>query len=121
TQALTQYDTYTPPGCMNIPVHRTSPFTVTNGPLSVNFIPGAVENPKINGMEVVESSGSGSGGTSALQITTSQLPSGILSKSYGATLSASGGTTPYAWSLASGSLPAGLTLSSAGTISGTPP
>src|SRR5206468_11140829 len=56
----------------------------------------------------------------ALQITTSQLPSGILSKSYGATLSASGGTTPYAWSLASGSLPAGLTLSSAGTISGTP-
>src|SRR5438046_3867904 len=71
-------------------------------------------------MEVGESSGSGSGGTSALQITTSQLPSGILSKSYGATLSASGGTTPYAWSLASGSLPTGLTLSSAGTISGTP-
>ncbi|PYT64569.1 MAG: hypothetical protein DMG42_34505, partial [Acidobacteria bacterium] len=120
TQVLTNFDIYAAAGGMNIAVQRTFPVTVTNGTLSVNFIPGAVENPKINGMEVVESSGSGSGGTSALQITTSQLPSGILSKSYGATLSASGGTTPYAWSLASGSLPAGLTLSSAGTISGTP-
>jgi len=33
---------------------------------------------------------------------------------------ASGGTSPYTWSLSSGSLPAGLSLSSAGQITGTP-
>jgi Bacterial Ig domain/Putative Ig domain/Immunoglobulin domain/Right handed beta helix region len=58
--------------------------------------------------------------SATLQVTTTQLAGATLSGAYSATLSASGGTTPYAWSLASGSLPTGLTLSSAGTISGTP-
>ncbi len=41
---------------------------------------------------------------------------------YLATLTAAGGTPPYSWSLASSStLPAGLTLSPSGVISGTPP
>ena len=57
---------------------------------------------------------------SALTITTSALPSGTTGKSYNASLSASGGTPGYTWSIASGSLPSGLTLSSSGTISGTP-
>lgn len=35
------------------------------------------------------------------------------------TLSASGGTAPYAWSVISGTLPSGMTLSSAGVLSGT--
>jgi hypothetical protein len=35
-------------------------------------------------------------------------------------LSATGGTAPYTWTVASGSLPGGLTLSGAGIISGTP-
>jgi hypothetical protein len=40
---------------------------------------------------------------------------------YSATLKASGGTTPYSWKIASGSLPAGLSLSaSSGAISGKP-
>jgi hypothetical protein len=39
---------------------------------------------------------------------------------YKSTLAASGGSTPYAWSVLSGSLPNGLTLTSAGVISGTP-
>jgi large repetitive protein len=120
TQVLTNFDIYAAAGGMNIAVQKIFPVTVTDGTLRVNFIPGFVENPKINGIEVVQSSGSGSGGSRALEITMSQVPSGILSKSYSATLSASGGTTPYPWSLSSGSLPIGLTLSSAGTISGTP-
>ena len=39
---------------------------------------------------------------------------------YTQTLTASGGTLPYTWSITSGSLPAGLTLSPGGVISGTP-
>jgi len=40
---------------------------------------------------------------------------------YSATLAATGGKTPFTWSLTSGTLPAGLSLnSSTGTISGTP-
>jgi hypothetical protein len=57
-----------------------------------------------------------------LTITTpTQLSSGALYTPYLATLTATGGKTPYMWSLASGSLPAGLTINAgAGIISGTP-
>src|SRR5690348_15650548 len=56
-----------------------------------------------------------------LQITSSSLPSGTVSQSYSATVSASGGTTPYQWSIASGTLPTGVALaSSSGVLSGTP-
>ncbi len=53
-------------------------------------------------------------------ITTRSLPDGTVGESYSATLEAEGGDTPYTWSLASGTLPAGLSLSTAGVISGTP-
>jgi Putative Ig domain len=55
-----------------------------------------------------------------LQITTTSVPSGQVGTPYSTTLAASGGTTPYSWSISSGALPAGLTLSATGTISGTP-
>src|SRR5438132_4871055 len=57
-----------------------------------------------------------------LQITTSGLPGGQVQVAYSAALAASGGTTPYSWSISSGgSLPAGLALNlSTGAISGTP-
>jgi hypothetical protein len=55
-----------------------------------------------------------------LHITTTQLPGGFLSGSYTGTLAASGGSSPYTWSLQSGALPNGLTLNAGGTISGTP-
>src|SRR5438132_2238785 len=58
--------------------------------------------------------------TSPLQITSSQLPGGTVGSAYSATLSASGGSTPYTWSPISGALPNGLALNSAGSISGTP-
>ncbi len=54
-------------------------------------------------------------------ITTNSLPSGTQYVAYSATLTAGGGVTPYAWSLVSGNLPAGLLLNpSSGVISGTP-
>jgi Bacterial Ig domain/Putative Ig domain/Immunoglobulin domain/Immunoglobulin I-set domain len=54
------------------------------------------------------------------QITSSQLPGGFVAGSYSATLAATGGTTPYTWSIASGTLPSGLSLASNGAISGKP-
>jgi glutamine phosphoribosylpyrophosphate amidotransferase len=45
---------------------------------------------------------------------------GTIGIAYSQSLSASGGSTPYAWSTVSGTWPAGLTLSSAGVVSGTP-
>jgi uncharacterized delta-60 repeat protein len=56
-----------------------------------------------------------------LIITTTWLPDGIVTIEYNETLEATGGTSPYAWSVASGALPAGLSLnSSTGVISGIP-
>jgi hypothetical protein len=54
-------------------------------------------------------------------ITTTSPPDATLGASYSAPLAASGGVTPYAWTISQGSLPAGLALNSAsGLISGTP-
>jgi MYXO-CTERM domain-containing protein len=53
-------------------------------------------------------------------IVSASLPTGTVGVSYSTTLSASGGTSPYTWSVM-GSLPPGLTLDGkAGTITGTP-
>ncbi|MCX7830739.1 MAG: Ig domain-containing protein, partial [Acidobacteria bacterium] len=48
------------------------------------------------------------------------LPSGRSGESYSATLTASGGVAPYTFSLSSGRLPAGVSLSESGIFSGTP-
>ncbi len=58
----------------------------------------------------------------ALTITSPlQLPNGSVGISYSVTVTASGGTPPYAWSIVTSSLPAGLSLNaSSGLISGTP-
>ncbi|HWR35734.1 MAG TPA: putative Ig domain-containing protein [Clostridia bacterium] len=55
-----------------------------------------------------------------LTISTTALPGGIVGSSYSQTLAAAGGIPGYLWSIASGSLPSGLSLGSNGTISGTP-
>jgi len=55
-----------------------------------------------------------------LSITTASLPGGTVGVAYLATLTASGGTPAYTWSIASGSLPSGLSLANTGVISGTP-
>jgi hypothetical protein len=48
------------------------------------------------------------------------LPNGTNGTVYSQTISVSGGKTPYSWTISSGTLPAGLSLSNNGTISGTP-
>jgi hypothetical protein len=67
----------------------------------------------------------GSGGNTPpvtpITITTTTLTEGTIKTAYSASLAATGGSGTFTWSLPNGSsLPAGLSLSAAGVISGTP-
>jgi photosystem II stability/assembly factor-like uncharacterized protein len=55
-----------------------------------------------------------------LEILTAILPPARLDADYDEDLEASGGTPPYAWSLAGGSLPPGLSLAASGRVTGVP-
>jgi len=111
----------------------------TVGPVYVNFpSPTVLNGPAAAGRSMIWGSFDGStnapvvypNGTSIanlaaealIQISPTTLPDATNGVSYNVVLSAAGGTAPYAWSLASGSsaLPANLTLSSGGVISGMP-
>jgi len=52
--------------------------------------------------------------------TASPLPAGTVGTAYSKTFVAIGGTQTFTWSVTAGTLPAGLTLSSGGVLSGTP-
>jgi hypothetical protein len=56
----------------------------------------------------------------SLSVSTATLPNGTTATAYSQTVAAAGGVTPYTWTVSTGSLPTGLTLSPAGVISGTP-
>ena len=56
---------------------------------------------------------------SAVVVSPTTLPNGANGVAYSQTITASGGTGPYAFSVGSG-LPPGLTLTSAGLLSGVP-
>ena len=51
---------------------------------------------------------------------TGSLPNGVVNVPYSQTLQATGGVGPYTYAVTAGTLPAGLTLSTAGVVSGTP-
>ena len=100
---------------------------MTRDALRVAFVPGAL------GFLVAIISLGGCGNTTSnpatgsqtpppppLSVSTSSLPKGAVGAAYSVSLTATGGTPPYQWALASGALPAGLTLAPGGTISGTP-
>ena len=120
----------------------TSPFTwsVTNGTLppglSLTTSTGAITGLPTGGgsgsvtFKVTDAVGNSSSSQPiavtvnpppALAITTmSPLPAGTIGTPYSQMLTATGGVPSYKWSLTAGSLPTGLSLSSAGVISGTP-
>lgn len=58
-------------------------------------------------------------GVDRLQITTQSLPNGSAGTAYSGSVGATGGRAPYAWSV-NGDLPAGLSFSGSGEITGTP-
>ena len=55
-----------------------------------------------------------------LSVATTSLTGAIEGAAYSDQLTANGGTAPYTWAITSGALPAGITLSSEGLLSGTP-
>jgi hypothetical protein len=56
-----------------------------------------------------------------ISIVTTSLPQGSVGVAYNASISSQGGIPPLTWSLIGGSLPAGLSLQTITTTSGTPP
>lgn len=60
------------------------------------------------------------GNTSPLEIVTTYLQPGLVGRLYEEALEARGGAPPYEWSLAHGTLPAGISLAADGSLQGTP-
>ncbi len=54
-----------------------------------------------------------------LAVTTTSLSTATVGAAYSDMVHATGGTAPYSWTIASGTLPAGITLQSTGSLSGT--
>lgn len=101
---------------MVTPEGSSSPVQATASP-EVSFQPGASLTGE---MLTIPNPSTGSGSSPSLTIRAS-LPGGQVGEAYAASLAAQGGTAPYTFQLAAGStLPAGLSLSSGGAISGTP-
>ena len=55
-----------------------------------------------------------------ITLSPASLPAATVASSYSQSISASGGTSSYSFAVTAGSLPAGLTLASNGSLSGTP-
>lgn len=59
-------------------------------------------------------------GAPSLSVSPGSIPSGTAGTAYSQTVTATGGNAPYSFAITSGTLPAGLSFSSTGTLSGTP-
>jgi matrixin/putative Ig domain-containing protein len=71
-------------------------------------------------LTVQVTSASGGGGGGPVAITSLSPDNGVIGRTYSYTMSASGGTPPYRWSVITGALPPGLNLSQTGVIQGVP-
>jgi len=97
-------------GTLSNPVNNGSSSSVTytapNGSCSncVTVTAASVENPSSTDSDTFSIAGS------AIVISTTSLPGGLVGIPYGSALQAIGGTPPYTWSVSSGSLPAGLSI-----------
>ena len=92
----------------------SAPTTSTNGSVVVTATSVAQSSTSASANVTVTTKSSGP------TITTTSIPSVIIGSPYTADLSATGGAVPYAWSIASGSLPGGINLNrSTGVINGT--
>lgn len=93
---------------------------------------GFVEPPGVRTFQVTVTAANGLSASQAMTVavaepppaphitSASPLPGGAAGSMYDFTFAAADGGAPYAWSITGGSLPPGLVLSSAGTLSGAP-
>lgn len=107
---------------IRITMRVVNPNRLTN----TNFNPAkamitAVTSHSVNTTDFLAGSNQPPVTASQLLIITNALPSGQVGVQYPATtLTSAGGTAPVTWSVPPGTLPAGLTLSAGGVITGTP-
>jgi hypothetical protein len=59
TTVLSNFDIYASAGGKNIAITKTFNVTVTNGTLNITFIPGSIQDPKVNGIEILPLSAGG--------------------------------------------------------------
>jgi len=117
----------TPPDC-------TASFSLAPGGacnLNIEFAPTATGNP-LNGTLVLTDNSlgatkatqtialSGIGLAPVIVVAPASLPEAAVGIAYTQTITASGGPTPFSYAVTAGSLPPGLTLSTGGSLSGTP-
>lgn len=107
----------TPGKCANTRSRPSAPCRKSEFPKVLSLLAALV-------LAVLWQQGCSKSGSSAqsnpLTITTTNVVAAQVGASYSAVLQASGGTPPYNWSVSSGTLPGGLTLSTGGVLSGTP-
>jgi hypothetical protein len=100
----------------NSGLYHAPPTVSTNTTATVTAT--SVADPSKSGKATVTVTAA-SGPPPTLSITTTSLSGATTGSSYSNTLSATGGTSPYAWTVTSGTLPTGFSVQSAGSISGT--
>jgi hypothetical protein len=114
------------PGCENVPLSTAAPFEAS---CTVTYTTGGSYTETAQYIAPDGQAGNPSNPVviaalapvAPLTITTTTLPGGTIRQAYISSIKASGGTTPYRFSLTTGSLPPGLTLNRiTGAISGTP-
>jgi hypothetical protein len=95
---------------------------IVNAPAGTGTVNVCVTPPVGSSYQGCKSSAYTYSSSGAPTITTTSLPGGTIGVSYSQTLAATGGTPPYSgWTVSSGSLPAGLSLTASnGMITGTP-
>jgi hypothetical protein len=112
-------------GAGNLEMHATAQFLAGSGSVT----PTQAASTYFNNLHVTGSSvdalngsvGAGFYSTPPFGIDQTSVPEAVKGFTYSTTLTATGpDTAPLTWSVTSGTLPAGLTLSSGGVISGTP-
>lgn len=69
---------------------------------------------------VINAAPPGPGNCPAIVLSPATLPAGMVGEAYSEQITASGGDDPYTFAVTSGTLPAGLTLTAGGLLSGTP-
>lgn len=94
--------------------------SATIGIESVDGLQGRSQSLASDGLAIVFTPNANYDEPEPARVATGGLPDAVIGEAYSQGLAAADGTAPYQWRRTTGSLPAGLALSAAGVISGTP-